>query len=150
MSRKVEIPFTIRFVTPAVLKEADQGHECGASPFERMLRKWWRCFEMGRFRKSGGELYAQELGRREASVFGGVRGDSTLPGQVEIGFEESDSPIIEWAEGTFKDPYTHGEPDDEGGADHARRTVDRMMLNLGLVPIESFLQRKKEEEKKTR
>jgi hypothetical protein len=54
---------------------------------------------MGRSRKLGAEPDSQELGRREASVFGGAQGDLARPGQVKIIFKETDSPISAWAKG---------------------------------------------------
>jgi len=95
MSRKVEIPFTIRFVTPAFLGDANQSSEWRVPPFKHLLREWWRCLEMGRSRSSGSEHDAQELGRCEALLFGGVHKDSPSRSQVEIMFEE------EWSKGTL-------------------------------------------------
>jgi CRISPR-associated protein Cmr1 len=95
MSRKVEIPFTIRFVTPAFLGDANQSSEWRVPPFKHLLREWWRCLEMGRSRSSGSEHDAQELCRREALLFGGVHKDSPSRSQVEIMFEE------EWSKGTL-------------------------------------------------
>ncbi len=138
MTREVEIPFTIRFITPAVLKEVDHAGGCSAPPFERLLRRWWRCVEMGRSRKLGAELDSQELGRREASFFGSLHGDPTQPSTVEIIFGETDSPILKWAEGTSKKTPALREPEEDEEVDVDRKAVDGMMRSLGLVPLDSF------------
>jgi CRISPR-associated protein Cmr1 len=126
MSRKVEIPFKIRFVTPAFLGDANQSSEWRVPPFKHLLREWWRCWEMGRSRSSESEHDAQELGRREALLFGGVHEDSPRRSQVEILFEEA------WSAGTLH-TLTQGEalPHPEVGKG---QKVDSL-LYLGYGPL---------------
>lgn len=83
-----KLEYTVEFITPAFLGNAEQSAQWRTPPFKTMLRQWWRVLNAN--------LSVSELCKKEGEVFGAALNDSSLQSRVRIR-------LGNWAGGKMKD-----------------------------------------------
>lgn len=91
-----KLDYTVQFVTPAFLGNAEQDAQWRTPPFKTMLRQWWRILKAKEAR-----FDSDLLRQREAVVFGSALDNDATQSLVRL-------KLSKWSAGTLK---TWGNPD---------------------------------------
>lgn len=83
-----KLEYTVEFVTPAFLGNAEQSAQWRTPPFKTLLRQWWRVLNAN--------LSIEELRKKEGELFGVALDDTGLQSRVRIR-------LGKWSTGTLKD-----------------------------------------------
>jgi CRISPR-associated protein Cmr1 len=116
-----KLEYTVEFVTPAFLGNADQSSQWRTPPFKTMLRQWWRVLNSN--------LSVDELRKNEAKIFGAALDETGNQSRVRVRLGQwSDGKMNRWP----TDPtWRHPEVGTDG-------MLIGSHLYLGLGPLENF------------
>lgn len=77
--------YTVKFLTPAFLGNAEQSGQWRTPPFKALLRQWWRVAVAADCKGGSGKPYeVAELRRREAALFGTANDDGGASNRSQI------------------------------------------------------------------
>jgi CRISPR-associated protein Cmr1 len=84
-----KIEFTVQFVTPAFLGNAEQSAQWRTPPFKTLLRQWWRVLNA--------HLSVSDLRKKEGQTFGAALDDTGLQSRVRLRLDSwSNGKMKEW------------------------------------------------------
>lgn len=95
MPMMVQRHYTVRFLTPAFLGDAEQNGAWRTPPFKALLRQWWRVAIGADCKNVQGKPYdVDELKRREAALFGTASDGESSKSAIRIR-------LSHWGQGTL-------------------------------------------------
>lgn len=116
----VKQAYTVRFITPAFLGDAEQNGTWRTPPFKALLRQWWRISAAKQYNYNG-----QDLRKKEGQLFGNAWLDNNFQrSKVRIRLEE-------WRQGKMQ---TWREPEKKVNHPEVKFPVDAQ-LYLGYGPL---------------
>lgn len=103
--------YTVRFLTPAFLGNADQSGQWRTPPFKALLRQWWRVAVGQALRYN-----VDQLRRQEAMLFGAASDGEASKSLVRIRLSKWDSgKLIDWNANNVEAKVKHPEVQMAGG-----------------------------------
>lgn len=119
--------YTVRFLTPAFLGDAEQNGAWRTPPFKALLRQWWRVAMAAECRFNVDELRA-----REAKLFGSTSGGTGNKSLIRMRLDRWDEGKLKSWDGLDRQGVEHPEVKDRQGV--AKRIGAHLYLGFG--PLE--------------